>query len=474
MLKLGCVHEHYMMTMTMAVVTGLLIISLLSCICRYVKWKYKPTEEQRVNSFLNKTYVTNNQDNAECYDLLSEVECPETFRPELPARNRELTTIDCYSEPADAVKEANATSDYNITYDDPIRALVKTYNANESKKRYDIENLNERRVESFKHKHRILLSSKPCNDNLKDKETHVICHTDEDKSTEKVIEPHEDIDELNAYNLLENINAGSGNANCDDDGGGKVTVANGKARYVACERESKDCKNKHQSKPDEFNDYDDSICTLNGIGERRAVSANIKASKISICSDYEDTGDLLPVRSMSTCDLFSEHICLDCLTPAHLKKLGIRIVMEDNLNSSYSYQNLPRSFSDSDLTSYYNLEKVNRSSTYSVASESVDNSDEPRANHTDSFKVDHKKRKSVPNKLDVQVSDRNDNTWRMNACQFNRSRKCSRCNESIYDTLGKPERQATPYIINTEYSKLADIRYLRPNRYRCCVKKSPW
>lgn len=430
---------------------------------RYIR-RSRETEEERFNAFLNKTYSSKELEKAESYDLL--VEIPDTFKPELPARQRDTLDMDCYRQPADAVSDTNNAADYVVTYDDPVRSLVKKYNESEPKKGYDVQHLSEKRVASFKQKHQTSSSTELSHDKTSGNKQacgEEITASDPQNVTDKGESEHGDP----TYFLLHKDDQSSAKINHYDDEWGDTSMSlpdnNSRTDFTGNSTDYADCDTRQ---PRNENMTLNEPCNSDLKAATTAI-VSVRTSTVSDGSNYEDTtvyNDHTQLnKSASSPDLTQDHICLNCLHPAYLKKLGIDIVMEDNDYYTYRYQNLSRRFSASDVHTYYNFADMD---TVPVPIQ-LDKSDEGRdrisdnlviAKRTASFKASRPFRR----KPESKTSKGN------GLCH----RKCSRCNENIYDTLGQYGKSEVHYIPAEEYSRLRDIRFMKPTNYKhkCCKK----
>lgn len=436
-----------------------------------------------MNSFSNRTYSRSpraEEDNTSEYAMIMDTDCPDSctpdngcldsYKPELPAREpNKVTASDVYSEPTDSlVRPPPTAADYLVTYDDPIRDIVKKYNMTRAQKAYDIKDLNEKRVESFKRK-----QFKNVYPNISHQGDELVKRNTADGSDNTSnSRSRENPDSETIQRHLQQDDASEDVSGCKDlinnyseDDGTQNTDA---------ENEDRDCSA----------GYFDCISAKRPAADR--ASRDEQCLSASDNSDYEDTSvcnsatQFHTIRASSSCDLFKEHVCLHCLTPDHLKKLGIRIVSEDNLYSTYRYTNWPKRFSESDLHSYVNMSDFDVNSVKCASNKSLKTVNISGENSKDGLTYENRNT-PCEEEADFPVGA-NDHTSHLltkeTASDIKRvrvfTRKCSKCNEDIYDTLEHFNKQTWNGISDRDYNKIGELRYLVPRKYgyRCCRGQS--
>lgn len=433
------------------------VLGCLVCIIPFVVWmckkrrKSKP-ERQRPNSLANRTYgheILRQTDDEE-YTVIIDISDGRdtvTYKPPLPGRSRSqdqdtqdtnIITLDDYSSPSDMMTEdfqGHDADDYSTTYDDPIRhhslkTDIKETGVNVKGKHIDIET-ELRDKESYLEKEndsaiskvsdigseavwqKNVENSEEVNDFEIEKDkrnkdqidcsssSNNLCNISSDCNIRQSIVVQDKITEA-SIKLNADIDSLKTSVNFDESSSGKPASASEK---VSGEADS---------------DYEDTDI-IDGIFPNKSKSRN------SDSSDYEDT-DLIDGKHPAKPELiFPTHVCLDCLAPEHLKKLGISIISDDNYCGSHG--NLKSTLSEPKRHSYCNTEYLNVNLDEEDATVTVERCDESgmnikptRFHHTD--------------------------------------RKCSVCH-TIYDTLGKVKRKQWKGVPDNEYDKICNTEHFQ-------------
>ena len=273
-----------------------LVLKLLMVIILYFRTLGRKRETFRSSSMFNKTYGRQLQRqqsiNDEEYAIISEIELDSgtsCYKPRLPDRSNsdptynkvghdenipraDIITLDEYSSPSDVIKDKDVkydpASEYTTTYDDPVRH-------------------NEENIVECKRKSEV-------KDALEKQELET------DKTS-----PESQDDDAKVSESYESI---AGATNSD----GKVIADLGKPEIKthisllkSTEGEVEEC---------------DSAQSRNNCEEDVSVGDS---------PGYEDTNIIDGNFPAKPKHIFEEHVCLNCLKPEHLERLGIRIITED-------------------------------------------------------------------------------------------------------------------------------------------------
>ncbi|XP_052803148.1 uncharacterized protein LOC128233494 isoform X2 [Mya arenaria] len=431
--------------------TFLVVILILIACFQIRKSRKRLTERQRPNSVHNDTY--NRERDAverteERYNRISDFDLTD-FKPELPVRGQtnQISVLDDYSMPPDSIPQEKETGEYFVTYDDPIRSLVKQHNE-------DNNHLSETRDESLERKF------------PDDEHACSSTHTDE-----SCLVLNKGQVEFNRFKKAEAFSLNR-TARLKENISDKTKEANN----VKCKISEK----KIVSEPCISTRLDNNLSTdqtkisgsFNGIALQNRVSVEssngytdciskrpIKLIKQSEDSDdYEDTSNVNPEQFCAGAKpkerLFVNHVCIDCLTPDHLKKLGIRIIPDKSAYTLYNFFKMSKRFSDTALELYVNTADLKRSECSEMTSKSRDlTNEEDKRNEND--------RKSCSeNEHDKQrLKEERD--------YFKYPRKCSLRHANSYDILGAFSKRNDGSHFEHVYHKLADVRIWTPKHVKC-------
>ncbi|WAR04717.1 hypothetical protein MAR_020086 [Mya arenaria] len=469
----------------LAIVPFAFLVFILVFIARYHirKSRKRLIERQRPNSVQNHTYGRGRvveESIEETYNLINDFELKD-FKPELPARGQhnQILVLDDYSMPPDAIPQKTESDEYFVTYDDPIRSLVKQHNEADQKQRYDINHLSETRVESFKRKFQD--DKGLCSSTYTDKSSLVL---NEEHVEFNRIPPSETLSlnrtgrfkkfsfetKKHSYKSKETniVNFDFLDKKIASEPSISIRSENNSVLTGACESDERSPENIAA-------DQTKTSGSLDGIALQNRVSVEssngytdciskrptklIKQSEDS--DDYEDTSNVnheqLCADAKPKEHLFHNHVCIDCLTPDHLKKLGIRIIPDESAYTSYNL-NIPKRFSDSALELYINTAGLKKSQWSKFSSKSFDMADEEN-------KPNENLKKSC-SKDELEIFHKKQRAKEENA-YFKCPRKCSLCHADSYDILGAFSKSNDTSDSENVYHKLADVRIWTPKHVRC-------
>ncbi|XP_060592120.1 uncharacterized protein LOC132746864 [Ruditapes philippinarum] len=294
----------YMPIITACVVVFAIIITVV-LICKFRKCGSNG-DSFRSNSIYNRTYgrQLNRQQsiNAEEYAIISEIELDSGtsfYKPSLPERGNNTITdnkidakdisrttiiaLDEYSTPSDMIKNKLDTfdpeSEYTTTYDDPIRHNLQ--NAAECKRKSE----------------------------MNDKIGNQALETNENVNTDSIQSHSDDKNELSdSYESIA--------------GTYKDTDKDGKIMVDLNETVKKSEESLIELKEEELLEGGcNSLPIKNIVKEEHTLGGT---------GNYEDTNIIDGHFPDKPKDIFDEHVCLNCLKPEHLERLGIKIITDDN------------------------------------------------------------------------------------------------------------------------------------------------
>lgn len=256
--------------------------------------------------------------NDEEYAIISEIELDSgvsVYKPPLPERSTSspdgniynmindrkdkqaaaIVTLDDYSTPSDVIKDTtdfDLAAEYSTTYDDPIRHNAEM--SEETKYKWD----NDKQVSGTNHDERCHQCSTLRQGNINSNSYECLTGTEVETGSSK--------------NSTE-----SGEINDGDKlGSNRISDTSNSKRSTSALIQRSMTKT-----GDNFESFTPSSVSVTRIPE--------------LPSDYEDTNVIdgnFPTKS--TKGIREEHICLHCLKPEHLKKLGIKLIPDKNLDYS--------------------------------------------------------------------------------------------------------------------------------------------
>lgn len=283
-------------------------------------------ETQRPNSIANETYTPGGfqqlrENDDEEYALITETDCDcitmSSYRPPVPERGTiaplhglthgrkygddvDILTLDEYSKPSDSIPDtymSSLTAEYTTTYDDPIRHTVNNV----------------------------------IGDNRRnDSEGTIMCETCVPQANNRDSKTKSKVLERNSRNS-------QNSALCRHS-----SVSDTKTDIIINDNIS----DKHKTDDDKAVDLelDEEVLEQKDYKQTDSNFVSFKPSDSNISkealddSDYEDT-DITDGSYPTKCTskrIFEEHVCLDCLKPEHLTKLGIKIIEDDNVYETHT------------------------------------------------------------------------------------------------------------------------------------------
>ena len=392
-------------------------------------------EKPRPNSVVNHAYgleVIHQQPSLddEEYTLISDMELDhnsaEQFKPKLPNRDgevsatkdehskeTELITIAEYSEPSDNIREgykiSQTSADYCMTtYDDPIRLKLK--------------------------------------EELKSNEKNSCKDTD---SSELEIKKSG----TNGGHLVRFSCNSSNNADIHSD---SSTPENGTGANCGFMSPGSEAKQGQSVKSLQRKDYDDAYedgfgpLKQNQMTEEVPNDGNIERAlqdsvndrdniDVNDDADYEDPG-VIDGKYRSKCSsnkLFEEHVCLACLKPEHLTKLGIKIITDDMYEKGKTFQ---RCLS----------EPLSRPSCNSI---DFDDSSGTETNQNENIKRKDNTNDEQEDRLqELHVTKRNKTVSNV--------KRCSICN-TVYDRLGNIQPNVWTKLTDNIYDQFGNLKHFK-------------
>lgn len=305
-------------------------------------------------------------------------------RPPLPSKrtdgvtktNLDVIALGQYSTPHDSLC-SNLQDEYSITYDDPIRM-----NKLRSDGKTSSENQNEKNVSKISSSDSSEMEKETMNTESKPHSSH--CPT----SSESKYHAKAEI-------LL------------NDD--------------------KNDFKQSSSLSLERFSEYEKVMLSSdNGTIDRKPAEEDNNSDK----SEYE-VCSIASEKDLTRTRILSEHVCLDCLTPEHLKAFGVRIIPDDDYHSHCN-----------DFTRRFSAPcNATQSSEYTEHNGQTD--DLSVTVHEDITKRNIKKRE-CPESTET------------------RKRKCSLCH-SVYDVIGKHNRHDWMKYTDNVYEKFGNFCHPRPH-----------
>ncbi|XP_053408657.1 uncharacterized protein LOC128559866 [Mercenaria mercenaria] len=437
-----------MVLIAVIVFVSLMVIACVvfaTVVCRKLKHSGQTKEQQRPNSVANRVYATegfhNMQIDDEEYTLISDMEIEhqssEPYKPPVPDRGSntskdkdtkeiEIVTLAEYSLPSDNVRvgcKISQISDYCMTtYDDPIRLKLKE----EHKKKGDSV-----RIENC------LPDGNDPRPNKRDRKTN-------SKNLDRNSWNSQVSDRNSRNSQMSSLYPNSATADIGIDT--QSTAALSEVKYAKNRHETIDLENTTHTKQNE-DTYEDSVTKMDqkqgkeilenlGIHETLSGENDIKENP-GDDSDYEDPNILegnFPTKCSSP---FEEHVCLHCLKPEHLTKLGIKIISDDMYEKS---KIIRRSISDPSARVYYN--KVD-----------IGSGEEEEIKLQDDQKHERDRVKNEEDTLtDLNVVRRKKTTAT--------ARRCSVCH-TVYDKLGDTQQNAWANCTDNVYDKFGNFKHFK-------------
>ncbi|XP_053408659.1 uncharacterized protein LOC128559867 [Mercenaria mercenaria] len=309
----------HILTPTFAVfgtVLGFVVLAVCVCKCSKKSNKRDPFHN---SSMCNRTYDRQMPKHDEEYAIISEIELDSGttfYKPSLPERgndssgntyhtiehgrdvsNTAVITLDEYSTPSDMITDkckADPADEYKTTYDDPIR--------------HNLQNTAECKRKS---------ETKDANGNLAQESDNI-----RDKSFRDSRDGENEISESYEY-IIDTKKETSVNEESLNTVKEQGKEAENDKFFESEESHAVECNFSTPARSVIGATGGNFECFIPTVLEGHSSSAEDK--------DYEDTNIIdgnFPSRPK---DIFEEHVCLHCLKPEHLKRLGIKIIPDKPL-----------------------------------------------------------------------------------------------------------------------------------------------
>lgn len=359
-----------------------------------------------------------------------------SYRPPVPERGRsiscyglthggkyaddvEILTLDEYSKPSDSIPDtyrSSLTAEYTTTYDDPIRHTVNNEIGDNGR-----------------------------NDNEGNITRETQSNNRDSKTTSKVLERNSRNSQNSALCRNSSVSDTKTDIIINDKASDKHKTDEDEALDLELDKE-REIWDGCNTRVLEKTDYEQTVSNFEIF---KAPDSNISKETIDD-SDYEDT-DIIDGTYQTKCSskqIFEEHVCLDCLKPEHLMKLGIKIIQDDNVYESHIplQQRLSEPVSQT-----YGLDNI----TF-----------DPRRDNTD-VKLGDVQCESTSARTNSDAEATSARQILNDKCV----RRCSVCN-TVYDKLGNVEPNIWSKCTDNVYDKFGNFEQFKVRRMLAGKRKN--